>query len=122
MDNIFIYSSTFEDHLSHVIQVLQTLKIIHLKMQIDKCQFTRNSVECSGHLIPTDRTGPNNKNIEAVTSFPTPAEIKDVRAFLGNYSQRFFKNYLVLAGPILVYQDFLSRLHRILRLVEMYWI
>ena len=47
--------------------------------------------------------GPSKRNIEAVTSFPTPAKIKDVRVFLGlcNYYRRFIKNYSVLAGPLL---------------------
>ena len=56
-----------------------------------------------GHLITPDGIGPNKKNIEAVTSFPPPAKIKDVRAFRGlcNYYRRFIKNYSVLAGQLL---------------------
>ena len=83
IDDILIFSSTFEDHLSHVAQVLQTLRVAHLKIQINKCQFAKNSVNFLGHLITPDGIGPNKKNIEAVTSFPTPSKIKGVRAFLG---------------------------------------
>ena len=58
-DNILIYSTTFNDHLSHVAQVLQTPKVEHLKIQIDKCQFAKNSVELLCHLITPDGIGPN---------------------------------------------------------------
>ena len=103
IDDILIFSASFDNHLSHVAQVLQTLREAYLKVRISKCQFARNSVEFLGHLIIPERFGPNKRNIEAVTSFPTPAKIKDVRAFLGlcNYYRRFIKNYSVLAGPLL---------------------
>ena len=98
IDDILIFSASFENHLSHVAQVLQTLREAYLKVRISKCQFARNSVEFLGHLIIPERFGPNKRNIEAVTSFPTPGKIKDVRAFLGlcNYYRRFIKNYSVL--------------------------
>ena len=103
IDDILTYSTTFEDHPSHVSQVLQALKVAHLKIRIDKCQFAKNSVEFLGHLITPEGIGPNKKNTEAVTSFPTPSKVKDVCAFLGlcNYYRRFIKNYSVLAGPLL---------------------
>ena len=103
IEDILIFSATFEDHLSHVAQVLQTRREAYLRVQIDKSQFARNSVEFLGHLINPEGTGPNKRNIEAVTSFPTPAKIKDAHAFLGlcNYYGRFIENYSVLAGLLL---------------------
>ena len=103
IEGILIFSATFEDHLSHVAKVLQTLREAYLRVQIDKSQFARNSVEFLGHLINPEGTGPNKRNIEAVTSFPTPAKIKDAHAFLGlcNYYGRFIENYSVLAGLLL---------------------
>ena len=68
-----------------------------------QCQFAKNSVEFLDHLIIPNGTGPNKRNIEVVTSFPTPAKIKDVCAFLGlcTYYQWFIKTYSVLAGLLL---------------------
>ena len=103
IDDILIFSASFEDHLSHVAQVVQTLRDTYVKVQIDKCQFAQNFVEFLGHLITPQGIGPNKRNLEAVTSFPNPAKIKDVCAFLGlhNYYRRFIKNYSVLAGLLL---------------------
>ena len=75
----------------------------HLKIQIDSRQFAKNSLKFLGHLTTPDGIGPNKKNIEAVTSFPTPAKIKDDCAFvdLYNYYRRFIKNCSVLAGLLI---------------------
>ena len=103
IDDILIYSTAFNDHHSQVAQALQTLKVALLKIRIDKCQFAKNSVKFLGHPIIPERTGPNKKNIKAVTSFPILSKVKDVRTFLDlcNYYWRFLKNYLVLTGPLL---------------------
>ena len=103
IDDILIFSSTFEDHLSHVAQVLQTFRKAYLKIRIDKCQFARNSVEFLSHLIALDGIGPTKRNIEAVTCFLTPTKIKGVCAVLGlsNYNRLFVINYSVLARLLL---------------------
>ena len=77
--------------------------VAHLRIQINKCQFAKNSLEFLGYLITPKGTGPNKKNIDAVTSFPTLSKVKDVHVFLGlcKYYPRFIKNYSVLAGPLL---------------------
>ena len=76
IDDILIYSTAFNDHLSHVAQAIQTLKVTYLKIRINKSQFTKNSVEFVGHLINPDGIGSNKKNIEAVPSFPSPIKNK----------------------------------------------
>ena len=83
INSIIIFSSTFEDHLSHVTHVLQTLRVAHHKVRIDKCQFAKNYVKLLGHLITPSGVGPNKKNIEAASSFPIPTKVKDIRVFLG---------------------------------------
>ena len=84
-------------------QVLQTLRGAYLKVRINKYQFARNSVKILGHLITPEGIGPNKRNRDTVTSFPTSAKIKDVRAILGlcNYYPQFIKNYSVIAGLLL---------------------
>ena len=51
LQDILTFRKVFEDHLSHVAQVPQTLKTAHLKIRINKCQFVKNSVEFMGYLI-----------------------------------------------------------------------
>ena len=56
-------------------QVLQTLRMAHLKIRIDKCQFAKNSVKFFCHLITPDGIGPNKKNINC-HFIPNPNESK----------------------------------------------
>ena len=80
--DILIFSSTFEDHLIHVAQLLQTPEMAQLKIRNGKYQFARNSVQFLGHLVSSDGVGSNKRNAEAFTSFSTPAKIKVLCAFL----------------------------------------
>jgi len=42
------------------------------------------------------------KNIKAITSFPTPNKIKDVRAFIGltSYYRKYINNFPKIASPL----------------------
>ena len=103
IDGILIFNASFEDHLSHVVQVLQTLREAYLKVWTNKCKFAWNSVKFLGRLITPEEIGPNKRNIEVVTFFPTPVKTKDVCALIGlcNYCRRFIKNYSVLGGSLI---------------------
>ena len=57
IDDILIFSTSFDNHFSHVAQVLQTLGEAYLKVRIGQCQFARNSVEFLGHLITLKELG-----------------------------------------------------------------
>ena len=54
-------------------QILQTLKVTQLKIQIDKCQFAKNSAEFLGHLITPDGIGPKYRSRYFI---PNPKENK----------------------------------------------
>jgi hypothetical protein len=41
---ILVYSSTWEDHISHLMQVLKTLKKNQLLENLNKCEFARYSL------------------------------------------------------------------------------
>ena len=40
-DDILVYISTWEEHMSHLIQVLETLKKHQLLANIKKCEFSQ---------------------------------------------------------------------------------
>jgi hypothetical protein len=50
-DDILIYSSTFEDQLKHLQQVLELLAAGQWKVKLSKCTFTQNQVAYLGHVI-----------------------------------------------------------------------
>jgi hypothetical protein len=51
LDNILIFNSTWEEHVEHMNQVLETLMKHHLLKNINKCEFAKQSLVYLGHVI-----------------------------------------------------------------------
>ena len=51
LDNIFIFSDLLEEHLEHMIMVLQRLREAHFFLSKSKVDLFSNNVNCLGHVI-----------------------------------------------------------------------
>ena len=73
-----------------------------LKLKPTKCFFFRDEIEYLGHVVSGKGISTNPKKIEAVTKWPTPKTVYDVRSFLGfvGYYRRFIKNFSKITKPI----------------------
>ncbi|CAB4041341.1 Hypothetical predicted protein [Paramuricea clavata] len=80
MDDIFIFSDTWEEH--HVDEVFRRIRTAGLKIKRDKCQFAQESVKFLGHIVSARGTEPDSSKVEAVREFATPTSLTDVRAFV----------------------------------------
>lgn len=83
IDDILIYSQTLEDHLQHILQVLNRLKSASLKLKPAKYHFVCQRVEYLGYIITPEGLLPNPNKVKAVTGFPAPKSISQVRQFVG---------------------------------------
>ena len=63
LDDVIIFSDSFEDHLGHIREVFQFIKEAGLKLKLKKYQFVRESVEYLGHIISADGIAPIAKKI-----------------------------------------------------------
>ena len=86
IDDIAVFSLTWDDHCQHIAQVLERVK---------KCQWGQTSCEFLGHVIGDGRVRPADGKIEAVKAFAVPRNKKQVRQFLGltGYYRRFVEKY-----------------------------
>ena len=102
LDDIIIFSSTFEEHLGHLEAVFKRLQEQNLKLKASKCEFFRNRVLYLGHVVSEEGIHTDPSKTEAVKSWPIPKCTKDVRKFLGftGYYRRFVKNYAAIARPL----------------------
>jgi len=102
LDDILVYSKTFEDHLSHLRQVFDHLRHANLKLKPSKCNFACPQVKYLGHVVPPEGIAPDDDKIAAVRDFPRLHSVKTVRSFLGlaNYYRRFIKDFAKLASPL----------------------
>ena len=51
LDDILIYSNTYEEHLQHIRRVLEVLREKKLYAKGSKCEFARNSVTFLGFTV-----------------------------------------------------------------------
>ncbi|CAB3997885.1 Retrovirus-related Pol poly from transposon, partial [Paramuricea clavata] len=102
LDDIIIYSRSFDDHLDHLNDVFSRLRSANVKLKPSKCSFARSTVEYLGHVVSRDGIRPDPSKIAAVENFPVPRCVRDVRSFLGlaNYYRRFIKNFASIASPL----------------------
>lgn len=95
LDDILIFSKTPEEHLEHVAKVLKVLQDNQLYVGLDKCAFGLKEIDFLGHVVSADGIKPDPKKVTAVTEWPTPKSVREVRGFLGltGYYRRFIQHY-----------------------------
>ncbi len=102
LDDIIIFSKTWEEHLEHIKAVLTRLRERNLTAKPEKCKFGMRECTYLGHIVGNGRVKPDPEKVRAVESFPRPVTKKQVRGFLGltGYYRRFIENYSRIAAPL----------------------
>ena len=102
IDDILIFSSTLEEHMEHICKVLEHLMAAGLKLKPRKCHFLQQEVEYLGFVITPGGLQPNPKHVGAVTQFPIPDSVTQVRQFLGltSFYRRFIGQFAKIAAPL----------------------
>ncbi|KAA0054665.1 ty3-gypsy retrotransposon protein [Cucumis melo var. makuwa] len=83
IDDILIYSKTEAEHEEHLHRVLETLRANKMYVKFSKCEFWLKKVTFLGHVISSEGVSVNPAKIEAVTSWPRPSTVSEIRSFLG---------------------------------------
>lgn len=102
MDDIIIFSTSLQEHISNLKQVFQRLSDAKLKIQLDKSEFLRQNVEFLGHIITPSGIKPNPKKIEAISKFPIPKTTREIKSFLGllGFYRKFIKDFAKITKPL----------------------
>ena len=102
LDDIIIFSSTFEEHVERLQAVFERLQENNLKLKPSKCKLFRSKVSYLGHVVSQEGIHTDPSKIEAIKDWPVPKTTKDVRRFLGfsGYYRRFIKGFAAIARPL----------------------
>ena len=94
--------ATFQEHLNNLREVLDRLRSARLKLKPKKYNLAEQQVEYLGYVVSQDGLTADPKKVEAVQKFPVPADLKDLRSFLGlaSYYRRFIPHFSAIAGPL----------------------
>ena len=102
LDDLVVFSSTWEDHMQQLREVLQRLRKAGLTAKPSKCQFGMQTCTYLGHIVGNGVVQPEVTKLAAVENFAVPESKKQVRAFLGltGYYRKFIPNYAEVAAPL----------------------
>ena len=63
LDNILIFSETFEEHMLHLNTIFERLYEHGLKLKLKKCSFLQHQVNYLGFVIDQDGIKPDQKKV-----------------------------------------------------------
>ncbi len=102
IDDILIYSETYEEHVKHVRTVLKRLMQHQLYAKAEKCEFHQRTISFLGYVISSGGVAMDEQKVRAVVNWPQPTTLKELQRFLGfaNFYRRFIRNFSTVAGPM----------------------
>ncbi|GJY83865.1 putative reverse transcriptase domain-containing protein [Tanacetum coccineum] len=104
IDDILVFSKSKEEHEEHLRTVLQILRQEKLYAKFSKVwlKFWLSKVAFLGHIVSAEGITMDPAKVEAITKWPRPTSVTEVRSFLGlaGYYRRFVEGFSRLALPL----------------------
>ena len=79
LDDILIFSKTFEEHCQRLERVFKKLAENGLKLKPFKCELFKQSLSYLGHIISEDVISTDSEKISAFVEWPPPTNVKELR-------------------------------------------
>ena len=102
VDDMWIFTETWKDHMTTLQQVLDRLRSAKLTAKPSKCMIGYDSIECFGHNIVGQTVRPQEDKIQAIRDAPRPSTKRQIKSFLGlaGFYRRFIPNFSSIASPL----------------------
>ncbi|GJP62222.1 hypothetical protein CLOP_g19310 [Closterium sp. NIES-67] len=97
-----VYSRDMQQHVEHLRRVFEILRRERFYVKLSKSDFALKKVQFLGHIVSAQGVHVNPKKIEAVRTWKTPENVKELQQFLGfaNYYNRFVPQYAKITAPL----------------------
>lgn len=83
IDDILVHSTSLEEHITHVRQVLRRLLQHQLYVKAEKCEFHQHTISFLGYIISTKGIAMDQRKTQAVVDWPAPRTVRELQCFLG---------------------------------------
>ena len=104
LDDIIVFSSTFEGHVNNLRKVFQRLKEHGVKLKPRKCKMFKKEVNFLGRIVSAEgyRLDPTSTKPILELQKCTPVNVGDVRKLLDllGYYRRYIENFSRIAKPM----------------------
>ena len=104
LDDILIFSTSFEEHLIHLNTIFDRRRHHGLKLKLKKCIFLQTETNYLGFVIDENGIKPDQKKVEAIRALPALTCVKEVRSYVWYvffFYRRFIPNFSQIAEPII---------------------
>ncbi|CAG9134612.1 unnamed protein product [Plutella xylostella] len=86
LDDLLSTGSTFQEAFSKLERILQLLRKANLTLNLKKCFFFQSHISYLGYEISEKGLKPGEEKIKAVSEFPRPTNVHQIRQFEYNFS------------------------------------
>ena len=102
LDDIIIYSKTFDEHISHLRLTFEILANARLVLNASKCELAVQKVVVLSHAVTEMGLTPTDDAIQAILELSEPRTLTEANKFLGGlaYYRKFVPNFAHIAAPI----------------------
>jgi hypothetical protein len=100
IDDIIVFSVTFENHLERLENIFERFKAAKLKLNPKKCQFGMEKLQFLGFVLSKDGLKPDKSKVKAITNFSKPNDKKELLRFLNTigFYRRFIPEFSDVAS------------------------
>ena len=83
-------------------EVFKRVRYSGLTLKASKCVFGQFSIEFLAYIISKESIKPTTDKIKAITNYPVPKQLLDVKGFVAlyGYFRRFIKDFSKLDEPL----------------------
>lgn len=102
LDDVVIYSATFDDHLVHLSQVMERLKGAGLTVKPSKVSLVHKQISFLGHIVSNAGVAIDQSRTQAIYDFKVPRDKKEVGRFIGmvNFFRKYIPDFARIAAPL----------------------
>jgi hypothetical protein len=102
IDDILVHAPSQTEHDQILERVIQRCRERGLKLNANKCQFSKQELKYLGHIIGKEGVRADPAKVEAIAAMPKPSDVAGLRRFLGmaQYMAKFVPNYAAIAAPL----------------------
>ncbi|MCG8079018.1 MAG: reverse transcriptase, partial [Candidatus Thiodiazotropha taylori] len=102
LDDVIVFSKTFEAHLENLSEVFQRLQEANLKLNPKKCSLFCKKVSFLGHQVSEEGVATDPEKIQTVKNWPQMQNVKEVRQFIGlaSYYRKYIPGFATICKPL----------------------